>query len=80
MGFDGQDQDPAAFGVLAGEQIHGLGGEGGVVGSGDAAERGDDGVVDAADADVRSQAATPGSPLCLVFRCVTCMCLDRGIR
>jgi hypothetical protein len=43
--------DPAAFGVLAGEQVHGLGGEGGVVGPGDAAERGDDGVVDAADAD-----------------------------
>ena len=48
---DGQDGDPAAFGVLAGEQVHGLGGEGGVVGFGDAAERGDDGVVDAADAD-----------------------------
>ena len=48
---DGQDGDAAAFVVLAGEQVHGLGGEGGVVGFGDAAECGDDGVVDAADAD-----------------------------
>ena len=48
---DGQDRDPAAFGVLAGEQVHGLGGEGGVVGFRDPAERGHDGVVDAADAD-----------------------------
>jgi hypothetical protein len=52
VGFvDGQDRDSAAFGVLAGEQVHGLGGEGGVVGFGEAAERGDDGVVDPADAD-----------------------------
>ena len=48
---DRQDRDPAAFGVLAGEQVHGLGGEGGVVGFRDAAERGDDGVVDPADTD-----------------------------
>jgi hypothetical protein len=46
-----EDRDPAALGVLAGEQVHGLEGEGGVVGSGDAAERGHDGVVDPAHAD-----------------------------
>jgi hypothetical protein len=52
VGFvDGQDRDSAAFGVLAGEQVHGLRSEGGVVGLGDAAEGGHDGVVDAADAD-----------------------------
>ena len=42
------DRDPAAFGVLAVERVHGLGVRVCVVGSGDAAERGDDGVVDAA--------------------------------
>ena len=46
---DGQDRDAAAFGVLAGEQVHRLRGEGGVVGFRDTAEGGDDGVVDAAD-------------------------------
>ena len=38
MGFiEDQDRDPAAFGVLAREQVHGLGAEGGVGGPGDSA-------------------------------------------
>lgn len=48
MGFiEDQDRDPAAFGVLAREQVHGLGAEGGVGCPGDSAERGGGGVVDA---------------------------------
>src|SRR5216683_6074947 len=52
VGFvDDQHGGAAAFGVLGGEGVGGLGGErGGAVG-GPAAEGGDDGVVDAADAD-----------------------------
>jgi hypothetical protein len=52
VGFvDDQDGGAAAFGVLGGQRAGGLGGErGGAVG-GPAAEAGDDGVVDAADAD-----------------------------
>src|SRR6266567_9153627 len=52
VGFvDGQYGGAAALGLLGGEGVGGLGGErGGAVG-GPAAEGGDDGVVDAADAD-----------------------------
>ena len=52
VGFvDDQDGGAAAFGLLGGEQAGGLGGEGGGAVGGPAAEGGDDGVVDAADAD-----------------------------
>ena len=52
VGFvDDQDGGAAAFGVLGGEGVGGLGDEGGGVGAGWPAEGGDDGVVDAAGAD-----------------------------
>src|SRR6266545_2364306 len=47
---DDQHGGAAAFGVLGGEGVGGLGGGGGGVGGGGAAEGGDDGVVDAAGA------------------------------
>src|SRR5919198_98819 len=48
---DDQDGGAAAFGVLGGERVGGLGGEGGGAVAGPPAQGTDDGVVDAADAD-----------------------------
>ena len=50
---DGEDGGASAFGLFVGDGVQRLGDEGGVVGAGHAAEGGDDGVVDAADADGR---------------------------
>jgi hypothetical protein len=48
---DDEDGGAAAFGVFGGQGVGGLGNQGGVVEAWGAAQRGNDGVVDAAGAD-----------------------------